>query len=208
MSSIKFTPIRPRQSNDRFNQNILLSNSNINDKFKNYYSDKSNLNQQNSINYQNPFKQNNNNYLKSNKINYEYNLDNLNEINDLNPYYILITNFDNYTKELLNNFIAQQGIISRNLKNIGNDKIIIKFQNQRSRNEFIKNYEKVQDSFYGVRIKFIDEKEKEIIINNNANRIIHNICYNNNYMNNDINMSQWPEYKSNFNKFLDIFLNL
>ena len=130
------------------------------------------------------------------------------EINSFNPYYILITNLDNYSKELFYNFIAQQGIMSRDLKNIGNNKIIIKFPNQRSRNEFLENYEKVQDNFYGVGIKFIDEKEKDKIINNKANMIIHNISYNNNYMNNDTNMIQLPDNKSNFQKFLDVFLNI
>ena len=208
MSSLNFTPIHASQSNDRFNQNILFNNSNLNKNLNNNYSYNLNLNQQNFLQNQNRFKIYNNNSFQSNKANYENSFNNLSEINSFNPYYILITNLDNYSKELFYNFIAQQGIMSRDLKNIGNNKIIIKFPNQRSRNEFLENYEKVQDNFYGVGIKFIDEKEKDKIINNKANMIIHNISYNNNYMNNDTNMIQLPDNKSNFQKFLDVFLNI
>ena len=209
MSSLNFTPIHASQSKDRFNQNILLNNSNLNKNFNNNYSYNLNLNQQNFFQNQNRAKTYNNNFSQSNKANYENSFNNLTEINSFNPYYILITNLDNYTKESFYNFIAQQGIVSRDLKNIGNNKIIIKFPNQRSRNEFLENYEKVQDNFYGVGIKFIDENEKDKIINNKANMIIHNISYNNNYMNdNDTNMIQLPENKSNFQKFLDVFLNI
>ena len=209
MSSLNFTPIHASQSKDRFNQNILLNNSNLNKNFNNNYSYNLNLNQQNFFQNQNRAKTYNNNFSQSNKANYENSFNNLTEINSFNPYYILITNLDNYTKESFYNFIAQQGIVSRDLKNIGNNKIIIKFPNQRSRNEFLENYEKVQNIFYGVGIKFIDENEKDKIINNKANMIIHNISYNNNYMNdNDTNMIQLPENKSKFQKFLDVFLNI
>ena len=209
MSSLNFTPIHASQSKDRFNQNILLNNSNLKKNFNNNYSYNLNLNQQNFLQNQNRFTTNNINSFQNNKVNYENSFNNLSEINSFNPYYILITNLDNYTKESFYNFIAQQGIVSRDLKNIGNNKIIIKFPNQRSRNEFLENYEKVQDNFYGVGIKFIDENEKDKIINNKANMIIHNISYNNNYMNdNDTNMIQLPENKSNFQKFLDVFLNI
>ena len=208
MSSLNFTPIHASQSKDRFNQNILLNNSNLKKNFNNNYSYNLNLNQQNFLQNQNMFTTNNINSFQNNKVNYENSFNNLSEINSFNPYYILITNLDNYTKESFYNFIAQQGIVSRDLKNIGNNKIIIKFPNQRSRNEFLENYEKVQDNFYGVGIKFIDENEKDKIINNKANMIIHNISYNN-YMNdNDTNMIQLPENKSNFQKFLDVFLNI
>ena len=209
MSSLNFTPIHASQSKDRFNQNILLNNSNLKKNFNNNYSYNLNLNQQNFLQNQNRFTTNNINSFQNNKVNYENSFNNLSEINSFNPYYILITNLDNYTKESFYNFIAQQGIVSRDLKNIGNNKIIIKFPNQRSRNEFLENYEKVQNIFYGVGIKFIDENEKDKIINNKANMIIHNISYNNNYMNdNDTNMIQLPENKSNFQKFLDVFLNI
>ena len=73
------------------------------------------------------------------------------------------------------------------------------------------DYNKVKNSFFGVEIKFIDENEKERIINNNANRVIHNISYTNNYMNNmnnEYKMVQLPQNKSNFQKFLDVFFNL
>ena len=209
MSSLNFTPIHASQSKDRFNQNILLNNSNLKKNFNNNYSYNLNLNQQNFLQNQNRITTNNINSFQNNKVNYENSFNNLSEINSFNPYYILITNLDNYTKESFYNFIAQQGIVSRDLKNIGNNKIIIKFPNQRSRNEFLENYEKVQNIFYGVGIKFIDENEKDKIINNKANMIIHNISYNNNYMNdNDTNMIQLPENKSNFQKFLDVFLNI
>ena len=206
-SDLGFTPIRPRQSNDRFNNNIDLGNSSLNNRLNDNISDKFFfLNKKNIFHNQSYQLNNNSNIFQNQQLNY---IDNLNEINNFNPCYILITNFDNYSKESLFNFIEQQGIISRDIKNIGNDKMIIKFINEGCRLQFINNYNKVKDNFYGVRTQFIDENTKERIINNNANRIAHNISYsNNNYINNDINMVQFPEKKNNFLKFLDVFLNL
>ena len=182
------------------------------------------INEPNNLNYSpnnfqfcNPFNsriysQNNYNIQKNNSY---YSKDNLNEINNNNPNinyeynkcYILITKFDNYSKDALYNFIEQQGIYSRDIK-IFNNKIIIAFPNLKSRQQFINEYNKVSDNFYGLELKFIDENEKEEIINNNTNRIIHNISYNNNYINNENNMIQLPPRKSTFKKFLDVFFNL
>ena len=186
-NDFNFTPIHPRYNNDLFNEKKTNLNPNYNINLNNYF----NYNPQNENNYRNTFNYNNT----------------INE-NIYNPCYILISKFDNYTKELLNNFIYQQGISPRDVKNIKNDKIIIKFQNQRNRNEFINAYNKVKEHFNGIEIRFIEENEKDNIINNNANGIVRNITYNNDYMNNENNMIQLPQNKSNFQKFLDVFLNL
>ena len=186
-SDIRFTPFHSRHQRDSFNQSNIFSNSNINNQFINRISN-NNINQSNFNNYN----------------------ENLNEMNNLNaPSYILITKFDNDTKEILFNFIGQEKYISsRDINIVGNDKIIIQFQNQHFINEFINDYNKVKDSFYGTQIKLINKTEKERIINNNINRAMHNISYNSYMSNNNTNMVQLPQNKSNFQKFLDVFLNL
>ena len=208
-SAFKFTPISTRNKNESFNQNIFY-NSNLRNRINNNFPSKINLNEQNSNQYPNTFSNTKYNNIPNNQFSsFSQNLDEMNNIN--NPCYILITKFDYQSKELLYNFISEQNLNSRDVKAVGNDKIIIKFQNQRYRSEFMDNYNKVKNSFFGVEIKFIDESEKERIINNNANRVIHNISYTNNYMNNmnnEYKMVQLPQNKSNFQKFLDVFFNL
>ena len=208
-SAFKFTPISSRNKNESFNQNIFY-NSNLRNRINNNFPSKINLNEQNNNQYPNTFSNSKYNNIPNNQFSsFSQNLDEMNNI--YNPCYILITKFDYQSKELLYNFISEQNLNSRDVKAVGNDKIIIKFQNQRYRNEFMDNYNKVKNSFFGVEIKFIDESEKERIINNNANRVIHNISYTNNYMNNmnnEYKMVQLPQNKSNFQKFLDVFFNL
>ena len=208
-SAFKFTPISARNNNESYNQNMFY-NSNLRNRLNNNFPNKINLNEQNSNQYPNTFSNNKYNNLPNNPFSsFSQNLDEINNI--YSPCYILITKFDYQSKELLYNFISEQNLNSRDVKTVGNDKIIIKFPNQRYRNEFMYDYNKVKNSFFGVEIKFIDENEKERIINNNANRVIHNISYINNYMNNmnnNYNMVQLPPNKSNFQKFLDVFLNL
>ena len=201
-SNFKFTPIHSRYNNDFSNQKIMLNNSNFNNRLINNFEDCFKYNRSNYFQKQNTF-ENNNPYFKDNYPNNSKGNDDL-----YNSCYIVITNFDKYLKGLLYNFFGQQGISSKDFKNVGNDKIIIKFQNQIYRNEFMNNYHKIKDNLYGVRIQYIDENEKEKIMNNNANRVIHNISYINNYMDNDYNLAQLPPNKSNFQKFLDVFLNL
>ena len=208
-SAIKFTPLSTRNKNESYNQNIFY-NSNLRNRINNNFPSKISLNEQNNNQYPNTFSNSKYNNMPNNQFSsFSQNLDEMNNI--YNPCYILITKFDYQSKELLYNFISEQNLNSRDVKAVGNDKIIIKFQNQRYRNEFMEDYNKVKNSFFGVEIKFIDENEKERIINNNANRVIHNISYTNNYMNNmnnEYKMVQLPQNKSNFQKFLDVFFNL
>ena len=210
-SAFKFTPISTRNRNDSFNQNIFYNN-NLKNIINNNFPSRINFNEQNNQ-FPNTYIKNKYNYAPNNQFSsFSQNLDEINNI--YNPCYILITKFDYQSKELLYNFIGEQNLNPGDVKTIGNDKIIIKFQNQRYRNEFLDEYNKVKNSFFGVELKFIDEIEKDRIINNNANRVIHNISYTNNYMNNmnnrnninnGYNMAQLPPNKSNFQKFLDVF---
>ena len=197
-SDIKFTPIHPRHNNDLFIEKNISGYPNFNNNLNNNLF---NFNQQNQNLYQKD-----NNYFQNSPFGFNKNI--IENNNLYNSCYILITKFDNYTKQSLNDFIYQQGISPRDIKYVRYDTIIIKFQNQRNRNEFINAFSKVKDNFYGVEIRFIDENEKDKIINNNANIINRNISYNNDYMNKNYNMIQLPQNKSNFQKFLDVFLNL
>jgi len=190
----KFTPIRTRFNNE---QNTNSFNYNFNNE--------NNNNQYNFNKNQNSFSGINNNYSTNNYINNNNYVENNNIYNSC---YILITGFDEHSKETLFNFINSNGINPRDLKIIENEKILIKFQNERYRNMFIDDYNKVKDNFFGVRIQFINENEKERLINNNASRVIHNISYSNNYMSNNENLVKYPKNKSNLQKFLDVFFNL
>jgi len=190
-SNINFTPFHTRFNNE---QNTNSFNYNLNNE----------NNQYNFRKNQNSFSRINNNYFANNYINNNYMENN----NMYNSCYILITGFDEHSKETLFNFINSQGINTRDLKILENEKILIKFQNERYRNMFIDDYEKVKDNFFGVKIQFINENEKERLINNNASRVIHNISYNNNYMSNNESMVKYPKNKSNLQKFLDVFFNL
>ena len=190
----KFTPIRTRFNNE---QNTNSFNYNFNNE--------NNNNQYNFNKNQNSFSGINNNYSTNNYINNNNYVENNNIYNSC---YILITGFDEHSKETLFNFINSNGINTRDLKIIENEKILIKFQNERYRNMFIDDYNKVKDNFFGVRIQFINENEKERLINNNASRVIHNISYSNNYMSNNENLVKYPKNKSNLQKFLDVFFNL
>ncbi len=200
MSAFKFTPLHPRQNNSTFDQYYLSDNTNFNNQLNNNFS---NNYQQNYSQYQDSNLGNNYLNLPYQNNNFAFNANN----NIYNTCYILINGFDKYTKELLINFMEQKEIITRNIKFIGNDKIIIKFQNQNLRNDFVNEYNKVKGNFYGVVLQFIDENEKDRIINNNANRVFRNISYSHNFMDNNT-MMQLPRNKSNFQKFLDVFLNL
>jgi len=190
-SNINFTPFHTRFNNE---QNTNSFNYNLNNE----------NNQYNFRKNQNSFSRINNNYLANNYINNNYMENN----NMYNSCYILITGFDEHSKETLFNFINSQGINTRDLKILENEKILIKFQNERYRNMFIDDYEKVKDNFFGVKFQFINENEKERLINNNASRVIHNISYSNNYMSNNESMVKYPKNKSNLQKFLDVFFNL
>ena len=203
-SKIKFTPFYFSQNNNLFKSKQFQSSSNINNQpTNNNYGDNINSNHQIKYNQPQDFNSYGNiSYFQNNNINEKYQINNIYSI-----CYILITKFDKCTKKLLFNFFEQQNLNSRDIKTIGDDKIIIKFQNQMYRNEFINAYNKVRDNFFGVEIKFIDEKEKDRIFNFGANKAIHNIAYNN-FINTENNLIQFPQEKSNLQKFLDVFLNL
>lgn len=205
--NINFTPIpitSIQNSKDKnlFNKNTFLNCPNPYNRSDNYI----------SSNYNQIYKSNFAGHIRNtNNINsyFENNNENSNENNNIyNSCYILISKFDNCSKKMLVDFISQQKIDSRDIKMIGNDKIILKFQNQIYRNKFINEYNKVRDNFFGIEIKFIDEKERDIIFNNNANKTSHKISYNYNFVNYENNIMNYQQNKSNFQKFLDVFLNL
>ena len=201
-SKIKFTPFYFSQNNNLFKSNQFQGSSNNNQPTSNYGN---NINSNHQLKYNQTQDINtygNISYFENNNINEKYKINNIYSI-----CYILITKFDNCTKKILFNFFEQLNLNSRDIKTIGDDKIIIKFQNQMYRNEFINAYNKVKDNFFGVEIKFIDEKEKDRIFNFGANKTIHNISYNSS-INTDNNLIQFPQEKSNLQKFLDVFLNL
>ena len=188
-SYFKFTPYKNHINNELYNQNYSPSSFQF-------------ANRINSNNFSQ------NNYFSNQKNNSPYSQDKIDEINNnyFSQCYLLITNFDN-SKEYLLNFFEQKRIDSRDMQFI-NNKIIIKFQNISFRQQFINDFNKVGDIFSGIQIKIINEEEKDKIINNNTNRIIHNISYKNNYINNENNMIQLPQRKSTLQRFLDVFLNL
>ena len=190
-SNFKFTPIHTRFNNEQIINSFNYNFNNENNQF-------------NFAKNQKSFSGINNKYFTNNYINNNFEENN----NIYNSCYILITGFDEHSKETLFNFINSNGINPRDLKIIENEKILIKFQNERYRNMFIDDYNKVKANFFGVRIQFINENEKERIINNNASRVIHNISYSNNYMNNNESMIKYPKNKSKLQKFLDVFFNL
>ena len=212
-SEIKFTPINFPQNNKLFKSNHVQKSLNINQKL--------NINSSNILNrkHQNKYTQSQNFNSIGNLSYFQNNVINDNNINIANPKYneinniyvtcyILIMKYDKCAKKLLFNFFEQQKLNSGDIKTVGDDKIIIKFQNQIYRNEFINAYNKVKDNFFGVELKFIDEEERDRIVNNAANRTFHRISYNNNFINNESNLIHLPQEKSWFQKFIDVFLNL
>ena len=146
----------------------------------------------------------NNNYY-SNDYNYTNDYE---ELNEFNSCYILINGLDEYSKDTFLNFLDNQGINTRDVKVLDKNKIIVKFGDQKSRNEFMNEFNKIKGDFFGIEIRYINEEENNRIINNNANKISHRTSYYNNYMNDSNNMIQLPRKKSNFQKFLEVFLNL
>ena len=212
-SEIKFTPINFPQNNKLFKSNHVQKSLNINQKLNNNSSNILNRKHQNKYTQSQNFNSIGNlSYFQNNGVNVNnINIANpkYNEINNIyGTCYILITKYDNCAKKLLFNFFEQQKLNSGDIKTVGDDKIIIKFQNQIYRNEFINAYNKVKDNFFGVELKFIDEEERDRIVNNVANRTFHRISYNNNYVNNENNLIHLPQEKNWFQKFLDVFLNL
>ena len=151
-SEIKFTPINFPQNNKLFKSNHVQKSLNINQKLNNNSSNILNRKHQNKYTQSQNFNSIGNlSYFQNNGVNVNnINIANpkYNEINNIyGTCYILITKYDNCAKKLLFNFFEQQKLNSGDIKTVGDDKIIIKFQNQIYRNEFINAYNKVKDNF-------------------------------------------------------------
>lgn len=215
--NIKFTPIR-RNNRESNSSNMFYSPStNKNNNYKFNYSDNfSNSNsvmrnEQNFNNYFNNYSINSkNNYYPRKSQNSSYSNFNVYQFNENNiktsNCYILISGFDNYTRDILNNFLEQQLIGTHDIKTIGNDKMLVKFQGENHRNNFIDKYQTNKEQFLGVVIQYLDENDYNRLINDSVVRSNNNISYNNYTNNNEI--MQLPRPKSNLQKFLDVLLNL
>jgi hypothetical protein len=208
-NNINFTPFHPRQTNQVENNfNFSQSQSNFNNKINSFSNNNYNFNASKIVsNYQDIPSYNNisNNNYYSNDYNYTNDYE---ELNEFNSCYILINGLDEYSKDTFLNFLDNQGINTRDVKVLDKNKIIVKFGDQKSRNEFMNEFNKIKGDFFGIEIRYINEEENNRIINNNANKISHRTSYYNNYMNDSNNMIQLPRKKSNFQKFLEVFLNL
>ncbi len=201
-NSFNFTPIHPRQTNNIFESSYIQSQtqSNVPLSFPKNINNISN-------NYGFKFGTKSNNNFQNFSI--SNNISNYQSINEYTPCYILVTGLDEYTKNTFNNFLENENISLKDIKTIGRDKIIIKFGDEKNRNDFTQDYNNVIKDFIGVRIQYINEEEKDRIINNNANKVTHSTSYFNNYINNDTNnMILLPKKKSNFRKFWEVFINL
>ena len=208
-TNINFTPFHPRQINQiDDNYNFSQSQSNFNNKLNSFSNNNFNFNASKIVsNYQDIPSYNNmtNNNYYLNDNNYTSNSD---EWNEFNFCYILINGLDEYSKDTFLNFLENQGINTRDIKIMDKYKIIIKFGDQKSRNDFMNEFNKVRQDFFGIEIRYINEEEYNRILNNNANKVSYRTSYYNNYMNESYKMIQLPKKKSNFQKFLDVFLNL
>ena len=210
MSYIKntftFTPFHTRKFNQTDNNYNYNSNqSNFNNKINSFSNNNFNFNASKIISNNQDISSsniiNNNYYSTNNRTIYD-------EQNEYNSYYILVNGLDEDLKETFFNFLENQKINPRDVKVINNYKVIIKFEDQKARSDFVENYNNVINDFIGVEIEFMDEEKKNRIINQNANKIAHSNAYYNNYMNDSLNMIQLPKKKSNFQKFIEVFLNL
>ena len=210
MSYIKntftFTPFHTRKFNQTDNNYNYNSNqSNFNNKINSFSNNNFNFSASKIISNNQDISSsniiNNNYYSTNNRTIYD-------EQNEYNSYYILVNGLDEDLKETFFNFLENQKINPRDVKVINNYKVIIKFEDQKARSDFVENYNNVINDFIGVEIEFMDEEKKNRIINQNANKIAHSNAYYNNYMNDSLNMVQLPKKKSNFQKFIEVFLNL
>ena len=210
MSYIKntftFTPFHTRKFNQTDNNYNYNSNqSNFNNKINSFSNNNFNFNASKIISSNQDISSsniiNNNYYSTNNRTIYD-------EQNEYNSYYILVNGLDEDLKETFFNFLENQKINPRDVKVINNYKVIIKFEDQKARSDFVENYNNVINDFIGVEIEFMDEEKKNRLINQNANKIAHSNAYYNNYMNDSLNMVQLPKKKSNIQKFIEVFLNL
>ena len=207
MSYIKntftFTPFHTRKFNQTDNNYNYNSNqSNFNNKINSFSNNNFNFNASKIISSNQDISSsniiNNNYYSTNNRTIYD-------EQNEYNSYYILVNGLDEDLKETFFNFLENQKINPRDVKVINNYKVIIKFEDQKARSDFVENYNNVINDFIGVEIEFMDEEKKNRIINQNANKIAHSNAYYNNYMNDSLNMVQLPKKNLIFKNLLKFF---
>ena len=207
-NNINFTPFHPRQINQIDNvYNFSRSSNNFNNKLNSLSNNNYNFNASKIISNYQDISSSTNNIANNNYYSNDY-ITNYEEENEFNNYYIFIKGLDEYSKNTFMNFLENQRINTRDIKIIDKYKIIIKFGDQKTRNDFMNEFNKVRPDFIGVETRYISEEENNRIINNNINKVSHRNSYYNNYMNNTNNMIQLPKKKSNFQKFLEVFLNL
>ena len=205
-NNFNFTPLHLKKVNQLENSYTYgRSQFNFNNKLNSYSNNNFNFNASKIISNDNEtstFSNNINNNYNTYNNNYEYD-----EHKEFAPLFILIEGLDEYSKDTFFNFLENQQISPRYIK-VLDKKIIIQFSDEKSRDNFREEYDKVKQNFIGIKMRYINEYENDRIINNNANRMAHSNSYFNNYRNNSNNMIQMPKKKTNFQKFIDIFLNL
>ena len=207
-NNFNFTPLQLKKVNQLENSYTYgRSQFNFNNKLNSYSNNNFNFNASKIISNDNEtstFSNNINNNYNYNTYNYNYEYD---EHKEFAPLFILIEGLDEYSKDTFFNFLENQQISPRYIK-VLDKKIIIQFSDEKSRDNFREEYDKVKQNFIGIKMRYINEYENDRIINNNANRMAHSNSYFNNYRNNSNNMIQMPKKKTNFQKFIDVFLNL
>ena len=205
-NNFNFTPLHLKKVNQLENSYTYgRSQFNFNNKLNSYSNNNFNFNASKIISNDNEtstFSNNINNNYNTYNNNYEYD-----EHKEFAPLFILIEGLDEYSKDTFFNFLENQQISPRYIK-VLDKKIIIQFSDEKSRDNFREEYDKVKQNFIGIKMRYINEYENDRIINNNANKMAHSNCYFNNYRNNSNNMIQMPKKKTNFQKFIDVFLNL
>ena len=205
-NNFNFTPLHLKKVNQLENSYTYgRSQFNFNNKLNSYSNNNFNFNASKIISNDNEtstFSNNINNNYNTYNNNYEYD-----EHKEFAPLFILIEGLDEYSKDTFFNFLENQQISPRYIK-VLDKKIIIQFSDEKSRDNFREEYDKVKQNFIGIKMRYINEYENDRIINNNANRMAHSNSYFNNYRNNSNNMIQVPKKKTNFQKFIDVFLNL
>ena len=205
-NNFNFTPLQLKKVNQLENSYTYgRSQFNFNNKLNSYSNNNFNFNASKIISNDNEtstFSNNINNNYNTYNNNYEYD-----EHKEFAPLFILIEGLDEYSKDTFFNFLENQQISPRYIK-VLDKKIIIQFSDEKSRDNFREEYDKVKQNFIGIKMRYINEYENDRIINNNANRMAHSNSYFNDYRNNSNNMIQMPKKKTNFQKFIDVFLNL
>ena len=205
-NNFNFTPLHLKKVNQLENSYTYgRSQFNFNNKLNSYSNNNFNFNASKIISNDNEtstFSNNINNNYNTYNNNYEYD-----EHKEFASLFILIEGLDEYSKDTFFNFLENQQISPRYIK-VLDKKIIIQFSDEKSRDNFREEYDKVKQNFIGIKMRYINEYENDRIINNNANRMAHSNSYFNDYRNNSNNMIQMPKKKTNFQKFIDVFLNL